>query len=118
MVVPSDQPEPFGLVAIEAFARGRPVVASDAGGLADIVTDGVDGWLFPPRDVAALTEVLRGLSRERVAVAGARARETYERRFTQARYAAAWSAAVGLPPAAAATVTDSPAGRLSRRRTR
>ncbi len=97
VVVPSDQPEPFGLVAVEAFARGRPVVASDGGGLADIVTDGRDGWLFPPGDVAALARLLAGLDRERVTAAGARARATYERRYTAARYAAQWRRAVALP---------------------
>ena len=53
VLVPSDRAEPFGLVAIEAFARGRPVVASAGGGLVDIVTDGQDGWLFEPCDVPA-----------------------------------------------------------------
>ncbi len=97
VVVPSDQPEPFGLVAIEAFARGRPVVGSRGGGLAQIVTDGVDGWLFPPGDVAALGTLLAGLTRDRVEAAGARARETYESRYTGERYAAAWQQAVRLP---------------------
>jgi glycosyltransferase involved in cell wall biosynthesis len=96
VVVPSDQPEPFGLVAVEAFARARPVVASAGGGLADIVTDGVDGWLFPPGDVEALSRVLAGLDRERVTAAGARARATYERRYTAERYASQWRLAVGL----------------------
>lgn len=95
VLVPSDQPEPFGLVAVEAFARGRPVVASAGGGLADIVTDGVDGWLFPHRDDEALAHVLESLSRDTVATAGARARATYEERFTAARYAADWRRALG-----------------------
>lgn len=95
MVVPSDQPEPFGLVAIEAFARGRPVVASDGGGLADVVTDGSDGWTYPLGDADALAEVLRRLSRPDVTDAGEAARATYERRFTPRRYAADWRAALG-----------------------
>ena len=53
-VVPSRWPEPFGLVAIEAMATGRPVVASSVGGLPDIVLDGVTGILVPPGDVGAL----------------------------------------------------------------
>lgn len=96
MVVPSDQPEPFGLVAIEAFARGRPVVASRGGGLADVVTDGTDGWTYPLGDADALAEVLAGLSRPVVVAAGEAARSAYERRFTPRRYAADWRAAVGL----------------------
>jgi glycosyltransferase involved in cell wall biosynthesis len=97
VVVPSDQPEPFGLVAVEAFARGRPVVASAGGGLADIVTEGRDGWLFPPGDVEALARVLARLDRDQVAAAGRRARATYERRYTADRYAEQWRRAVDLP---------------------
>ena len=93
VVVPSDSPEPFGLVAIEAFARARPVIASAAGGLLDIITDGVDGWLFPPRDVVKLAALLSALTREAVLVAGDRARVAYETRFTLDRFAAEWRAA-------------------------
>lgn len=39
--------EPFGLVALEAMASGCAPIVSDDGGLAEIVTDGVDGWLAP-----------------------------------------------------------------------
>ena len=91
VVMPSDNPEPFGLVAIEAFARGRPVVASDDGGLADIVTHGHDGWLFPPGDVAALQAILGTLTRAEVEAAGLRARETYEARFTDRRFLEEWN---------------------------
>ncbi|MCW2810116.1 MAG: hypothetical protein JWP61_574 [Friedmanniella sp.] len=94
VLVPSDAPEPFGLVAIEAFARARPVVASAAGGLLDIVTTGTDGWLFPPRDVAALADLLASLTRDRVTAAGAAARQTYLHRFTTARFAEHWRRAV------------------------
>jgi glycosyltransferase involved in cell wall biosynthesis len=94
VIMPSDAPEPFGLVAIEAFARGRPVIASAAGGLLDIVTDGTDGWLFPPGDAAALAGVLSSLTRESVVSAGAQGRRTYEARFTVERFAQAWRAAV------------------------
>ncbi len=97
VVVPSDRPEPFGLVAIEAFARGRPVIGSDGGGLADIVTDGHDGWLFPHSDSAVLAELLAGLTRPEVARAGRNARATYEARFTQERFTRDWRNALGLP---------------------
>ena len=96
VLVPSDRAEPFGLVAIEAFARGRPVVASAGGGLVDIVTDGQDGWLFEPCDVAGLAAVLQRLTRADVQAAGARARRTYEQRFTLERFAHRWRAATEL----------------------
>lgn len=94
VLVPSDQPEPFGLVAIEAFARGRPVVASAAGGLADVVTPGSDGWTFPPGDADALTKVLAGLTRPEVEAAGRHARQAYEARYTVERFGADWRRAV------------------------
>jgi len=94
VLMPSDQPEPFGLVAIEAFARARPVVASAAGGLLDIVTPGSDGWLFPARDAESLAKVLAGLTREEVTAAGRHARQTYEARYTVERFGADWRRAV------------------------
>lgn len=54
-VVPSIY-EPFGIVALEAAAVGTAVVASDSGGLAEIVEDGRTGWLFEsgnPADLAS-----------------------------------------------------------------
>jgi glycosyltransferase involved in cell wall biosynthesis len=60
LVVPSVLPEPFGMVILEAFAAGRPVVASKVGGMPEIVRDGCEGLLVPPGDSAALA---RGLER-------------------------------------------------------
>lgn len=98
-LIPSDDPEPFGLVAIEAFARGRPVIGSAAGGLLDIVTPGRDGWLFTPGDVSELAALLAGLDRESVTTAGQQAQKTYQSRFTTEVFRANWNAAVRLAPA-------------------
>ena len=50
--------EAFGLVYTEAMAQGTPVVACRGEGAADFVEDGVTGFLVPPRDPAALAQVI------------------------------------------------------------
>lgn len=55
-VVPSVQPESFGVAAVEASACGLPVVASRIGGLSEVVKDRVTGILVPPRDIEALAD--------------------------------------------------------------
>jgi glycosyltransferase involved in cell wall biosynthesis len=87
----SSQPEPFGLVIVEALACGTPVVAGDAGGPAEIIAAARDsrgacwasGVLVPPRDPASLAAATVGLlpagpsstdrRRSRTALADARA---------------------------------------------
>lgn len=61
-VVPSTDPEPFGMVAIEAMAAGIPVVAAAHGGLLDIVIDQETGLLFKPSDAEALSSALAKLA--------------------------------------------------------
>lgn len=61
LVAPSLWPEPFGLVAIEAMARGKAVVASCAGGVLDIVRHGQTGLLVPPGDAQGLAGAMRTL---------------------------------------------------------
>jgi glycosyltransferase involved in cell wall biosynthesis len=50
--------ETYGLVLIEAMAMGKPVVATNAGGVPEIVEDGRDGLLVPPRDEKALADAV------------------------------------------------------------
>lgn len=58
----STTPEPFGQVVVEGMAAGLPVIASAAGGPAEIIQDGVDGMLVPPSDVDALARQLTRLA--------------------------------------------------------
>ncbi|RUL89764.1 glycosyltransferase family 4 protein [Tautonia sociabilis] len=60
LVFPS-RTETLGLVLLEAMAAGCPVIAARAGGITDIVTDGVNGCLFDPADPAGLTVATRRL---------------------------------------------------------
>lgn len=79
--VPSDRPEPFGLLAIEAFRAGRPVIASDAGGVAEVVEDGATGWLYEPGNACELSRVLRSLTLEEVGRRGTNARRSFSADF-------------------------------------
>ena len=58
MLVPTTRPEPFGIVALEAWASGRPVIASDTGGLAEAASM-VGGVLVRPGSVDALAQAMR-----------------------------------------------------------
>ena len=58
IAMPSTIPEPFGRVAVEAGAMGRPVVAFNHGGAVESVLDGKTGWLATPGDVDDLTRAL------------------------------------------------------------
>jgi glycosyltransferase involved in cell wall biosynthesis len=88
VVVPS-RFESFGLTVIEAFAYGKSVVTTRAGGIPEIVTDNVNGLLVAPDDAAGLAAALDLLIsdaklRKRLGSAG---RAEYERRFTEKRMA-------------------------------
>jgi glycosyltransferase involved in cell wall biosynthesis len=61
-IVPSTDPEPFGMVALEAMCAGRPVVASAHGGLVDIVVHGQTGYLFEPGNADELAACISRLA--------------------------------------------------------
>ncbi|MEJ7771006.1 MAG: glycosyltransferase, partial [Geodermatophilaceae bacterium] len=70
----SRTPEPFGQVVVEGLAAGLAVIAADAGGPVEILTDGRVGLLVPPGNVAALSAAMQRLAdpgfRERLSEAG------------------------------------------------
>jgi len=57
-ILPTNVPESFGRAAVEPQAMGRPVIASNHGGVTETVVDGVTGWLAPVEDPEAWTEAL------------------------------------------------------------
>src|ERR1017187_5405638 len=61
LVMPTLWLETFGLVLIEAFACGVPVLASRIGSIGLVVREGVNGALFPPGDERALADAVRRL---------------------------------------------------------
>ena len=64
LVLPS-RSEGMGRVILEAFCRNRAVIGSDVGGIADLVRDGENGLLVPPRDPGRLADALVRLLSDR-----------------------------------------------------
>ena len=81
--------EPFGMVIIEGMACGKPVIASQAGGAAELFVDGEDALGHPPGDAAALARQIQRLASDgqlRVRL-GTAARAVAVQRFTGERLA-------------------------------
>lgn len=84
LFVLSSHEEGISNAALEAMACGLPVVTTDAGGMAEAVCDGVEGFVVPVRDIGALADRIRALAanpalRERM---GRAARARVEREFS------------------------------------
>jgi len=87
VVFPSEWYEPFGRVAVEAFAKGTPVIAADIGAVAEIVDEGRTGVLFKAGDADSLAAAVE---RFRVDHEGSRrmrreARQEFESKYTAER---------------------------------
>jgi glycosyltransferase involved in cell wall biosynthesis len=99
LVVPSRWPEAFGIVAVEALAFGKPVIATRVGGLEEIVEAGRTGLLIPPADEKALSDALGWAATHREQLRGmadacyARAME-FTRESVAGRYLAAYEHAL------------------------
>jgi glycosyltransferase involved in cell wall biosynthesis len=113
VVVPSTGPEGFGRVSIEAQALGRPVVATDVGGLGETLMPAATGWLVPPDDpeeLARALELALAMPEDARARLAVRARRLVEQHFSLERMAestvAIYRELLGLQAPAAA---DAPA---------
>jgi glycosyltransferase involved in cell wall biosynthesis len=81
LLFPIDWPEPFGLVLIEAFACGTPVIAYGRGSVPELIEDGVIGFIVANEaEAVAATRGLGRLDRRRIRI-------EFERRFTSRRMA-------------------------------
>lgn len=80
--------EPFGRSVIEAMALGVPVLATDVGGPPEIIEDGREGYLLPPRDPQAWALALRRIAQrpDRGLELGRAGRSRVEREFTVQRH--------------------------------
>jgi len=87
LLFPIDWPEPFGLVMIESFACGTPVIAYRHGSIPEIMEHGVTGFV-----VSSQEEAIRA-ARDIGALDRKRCREVFERRFTAAHMAEHYLAA-------------------------
>jgi glycogen(starch) synthase len=89
VLVPSRDEEGFGLVALEAAFAERPVIASQVGGLPEVVLNGKTGLTVPPDDAPALASAIASLlqDRSRAAALGTAARTRALEHFSVSRMA-------------------------------
>lgn len=88
IVVPSTWEEAFPYSVLEAMSLGKAVIASNVGGLPEIVQEGVTGFLVPKADPSALATCLNSLDREALHTLGTNARAIQESEYTLANMAA------------------------------
>jgi glycosyltransferase involved in cell wall biosynthesis len=89
----------FGFVVAEAMACGVPAIVSSATGASDLIEDGVNGFVVPPRDVSAIHERLALLesNRDLALAMGERARETIRTRLGRASFDTELASVLELP---------------------
>ncbi len=105
LLFPIDWPEPFGLVMIEAFACGTPVIAYPHGSVPEIMEDGASGFI-----VNDLDEAVRAVE-QAATLDRARCRRYFEERFTDAKMTEQYLGVSGRLAGADGAVRDRRSGR-------
>jgi len=109
----SIEPEPFGMVLLEAMACAKPVVASNCGGPREVVMNGITGLLVPPKDAQQLAQAILTLlgdpdRRIRMGQAGAaRVRACFSAERMVRELQAVYEGMVGDPPSEPLTTVRS-----------
>jgi glycosyltransferase involved in cell wall biosynthesis len=96
-VLPSTEPEPYGIVVVEALASGTPVVVSDAGGVREIVDHAVpgSGTKVPPGDADVLADALVAVTPRTTAASVRSARPSLQPSSEMGRFAEIFRRVVG-----------------------
>lgn len=86
-VYPSSSAEPFGLTMLEAMATAKPMIITNAGGMPEVINDGINGYVIPVRDFELLAAKINTLLgdrklRNRLGYTG---RQIVESRYTKER---------------------------------
>ncbi len=84
-IYPSSDPEPFGLTMLESMASGKPIIVTNTGGMPEIISDGVNGFVIPVRDFEELANRIIQLlmDRELRSRLGITGRQMVENQFTR-----------------------------------
>jgi glycosyltransferase involved in cell wall biosynthesis len=91
-LVPSLMRDPFPTTVLEAMSAGKPVIATNHGGAAEVIVDGENGYLIPPNEPDQLAQVLmRAIENPSlIRQMGCAAKSTFDSQFTMEHFAANW----------------------------
>jgi glycosyltransferase involved in cell wall biosynthesis len=91
LVHSASEPEPFGRVVVEGMAAGRPVIATAAGGVTEIIQDQINGLLVPPKNATSMANAILNLLQnpELARTIGERARQHAREHFSVKKHVAA-----------------------------
>ncbi len=87
-ILPSEWYETFGMTLLESFCHGRPVIASRIGGMTEIISDGIDGYLISPKNVEELRDRMLWMAqhRQEAVEMGLAGRKKVESQFSSELY--------------------------------